>query len=85
MEELSLNEQKAKLIADDCRPCSDEFYEGMYSGILITLEAQDLKVKEFKEKAMNRMEEQFEVSFFKRFRIAFSYLFKTGYKIKIFE
>ena len=42
-------EEKAKMIADQCKPCTDDFYSGIYQGVLIALKAesqsQPLEVK----------------------------------------
>jgi len=42
------NEEKAKLIADQCKPCSSDFYSGIYQGVLLALNAEDLARKEAK-------------------------------------
>jgi hypothetical protein len=34
------NEQKAKFIANQCKPCTDDFYSGIYQGVLLTLNAE---------------------------------------------
>ncbi len=34
------NEEKAKLIADQCKPCSKDFYLGIKQGVLLTLDAE---------------------------------------------
>jgi len=34
------NEGKAKMIADQCRPCTNDFYSGFYQGALIALNAE---------------------------------------------
>lgn len=36
---LITNEEKAKLLADQCKPCSTEFYKAFYQGVLIGLNA----------------------------------------------
>lgn len=33
------NLEKAKFIADQCKPCSKDFYSGIYQGVLIGLDA----------------------------------------------
>ena len=35
------NEQKAKYLADQCKPCTDSFYSGFYQGALIALNATE--------------------------------------------
>lgn len=40
--ELS-NEAKAKMIADQCRPCSKDFYSGIMQGVLIALNTESKK------------------------------------------
>ena len=48
------NDEKAKLIADQCKPCSDDFYSGMYQGVKIALDAE--KAKEISQlSVMDRM------------------------------
>lgn len=39
------NNEKAKMIADQCKPCSKEFYSGIYQGVLLTLNTEE-KVKD---------------------------------------
>lgn len=39
------NEEKAKMIADQCRPCSNDFYDGIKEGVLLTLNS-DEKIEE---------------------------------------
>lgn len=34
------NEEKAKMIAEQCRPCSDDFYSGIYQGVLLALNSE---------------------------------------------
>lgn len=34
-------EEKATMIAKQCLPCSEDFYSGMYQGVLITLTIQE--------------------------------------------
>ncbi len=36
------NEQKAKFIAHQCKPCSDDFYSGIYQGVLLALNAESI-------------------------------------------
>ncbi len=45
------NEEKAKFIADQCKPCSHDFYHGMYQGVLLTLRAEESELKFDKETA----------------------------------
>lgn len=40
------NEDKAKLIADQCKPCSDDFYSGIKQGVLLALNAEKQKLEE---------------------------------------
>ncbi len=35
------NEEKAKMLADQAKPCTDDFYSGFYQGVLIALNASD--------------------------------------------
>ena len=35
------NEEKAKMIADQCKPCTDDFYSGIKQGVLLALNAED--------------------------------------------
>jgi hypothetical protein len=35
------NEKKAKMIADQCKPCTKDFYSGIYQGVLLALNAED--------------------------------------------
>lgn len=42
--ELS-NEEKAIMIADQCRPCSDDFYTGIKEGIFLALNAENENLK----------------------------------------
>ena len=35
------NEEKAKMIAEQCKPCSKDFYSGIYPGVKITLDAEE--------------------------------------------
>lgn len=37
---MKTNEEKAKLIANQCKPCSKDFYDGIYQGVLLTLNAE---------------------------------------------
>jgi len=39
------NEKKAKFIADQCKPCTNDFYSGIYQGVLLALNAEE-KVKD---------------------------------------
>lgn len=34
------NEEKAKFIADQCLPCSEDFYSGIKQGVLLTLNSE---------------------------------------------
>lgn len=34
------NEEKAKMIAEQCKPCSAEFYSGIKQGVLLALNAE---------------------------------------------
>ena len=34
------NEEKAKMIADQCKPCSEDFYKGIEQGVLLALNAE---------------------------------------------
>lgn len=34
------NEEKAKMIADQCKPCSEDFYSGIEQGVLLALNAE---------------------------------------------
>jgi hypothetical protein len=34
------NEEKAKMIAEQCRPCSPDFYSGIKQGVLLALNAE---------------------------------------------
>lgn len=38
------NDDKAKMIADQCQPCTEDFYMGVYQGVLIALNAEDENV-----------------------------------------
>lgn len=40
-------EEKAKMIAEQCKPCSDDFYSGIYQGVLIALNAEDINGDSF--------------------------------------
>lgn len=42
-ENLTLNEEKAKLIAEEMKPCSEDYYQGVYDGVVITLDSFDLE------------------------------------------
>lgn len=42
------NEKKAKMIADQCRPCSEDFYSGIYQGVLLATEQKN-KIKDILE------------------------------------
>ena len=42
------NEEKAKMIADQCKPCSAEFYSGIKQGVLIALNAEEKALKNAK-------------------------------------
>jgi len=44
------NEEKAKMIADQCQPCSEDFYCGIYQGVLLALKAEQQSVLEAKKK-----------------------------------
>jgi hypothetical protein len=33
-------EEKAKYLADQCKPCTNDFYSGIYQGALIALKAE---------------------------------------------
>ena len=35
------NEEKAKFIAEQCKPCSYDFYHGIYQGVLLALRAEE--------------------------------------------
>jgi hypothetical protein len=35
------NEEKAKFIAEQCKPCSKDFYSGIYQGVLLALNAEE--------------------------------------------
>lgn len=35
------NEEKAKMIADQCRPCSEDFYSGIKQGVILALKASE--------------------------------------------
>ena len=35
------NEEKSKIIADQCKPCTAEFYSGIKQGVLLALNAED--------------------------------------------
>lgn len=48
------NQEKAKMIADQCKPCSDDFYSGIQQGVLIALDASDEEKKELIE-ALNKI------------------------------
>jgi len=45
------NEDKAKMVADQCRPCSPEFYSGFYQGALLTLNAEEKATKQIESNA----------------------------------
>jgi len=34
------NEEKAKMIAKQCKPCSEDFYKGIEQGVLLSLNAE---------------------------------------------
>lgn len=34
------NQEKAKFIADQCKPCSADFYSGIMQGVLLALDAE---------------------------------------------
>ena len=34
------NKQKANFIANQCKPCTDDFYNGIYQGVLLALNAE---------------------------------------------
>ena len=34
------NEEKAEMIAGQCKPCTNDFYNGVYQGVLIALNAE---------------------------------------------
>ncbi len=36
------NEQKAKFIANQCKPCTDDFYNGIYQGVLLSLNVESI-------------------------------------------
>lgn len=40
MEIEMTNTEKARYIADQCKPCTHDFYMGIYQGVLLTLEAE---------------------------------------------
>jgi hypothetical protein len=48
------NQEKAKLIADQCKPCSADFYSGIKQGVIIALKASDEEKKELIE-ALNKI------------------------------
>ena len=35
------NEQKAKFIADQCKPCTADFYSGIEQGVLLALNSEE--------------------------------------------
>jgi hypothetical protein len=37
---IMTNEEKAKMIAEQCKPCSRDFYTGIYQGVKLTLNAE---------------------------------------------
>ena len=63
------NEQKAKFMADQLRPCTSEFYSGFYQGVLIALNASssttiqpdmrndDIKTKMLKDLSAKELED----------------------------
>lgn len=45
MKDLKLsNEKKAKMIAEQCKPCTEDFYSGIYQGVLLALDAEQKHV-----------------------------------------
>lgn len=55
------NHEKAEFIAKQCKPCSKDFYDGIYQGVLIALNSQDLEscriVKDLQDKLTEKTEE----------------------------
>lgn len=46
-------EEKAKFIAEQCKPCTLDFYQGMYSGVLIAYKAALRDKLDFIDKIYN--------------------------------
>jgi hypothetical protein len=42
-------EEKAKMIADQCKPCTDDFYNGIYQGVLLALKAESRNLEKAKK------------------------------------
>lgn len=43
------NEEKAIMIADQCKPCTDDFYSGIKQGVLLTLHAEQENLNKAKK------------------------------------
>jgi hypothetical protein len=43
------NEEKATMIAEQCKPCSDDFYSGMKQGVLLALNAEASNLEKAKQ------------------------------------
>jgi len=39
------NEEKAKMIAEQCKPCSADFYSGIEQGVLLALNAEKIAIE----------------------------------------
>lgn len=52
------NEQKAKMIADQCLPCSKDFYQGIYQGVLLTLNSERKSICLISEERQRQVEEE---------------------------
>jgi hypothetical protein len=43
------NEEKAKFLADQCKPCNDDFYSGFFQGVLVALNSEHQTAKSQKK------------------------------------
>lgn len=39
------NEEKARMIAEQCKPCSEDFYKGIEQGVVLALNAENGALK----------------------------------------
>ena len=52
-------EDKAKMISEQCKPCSEDFYNGMYQGVVIALTVEpNIKISDFIKKRIKDLKKR---------------------------